>query len=553
MTEERATRPRKTVIVGGVAGGMSTATRLRRDDELRPIVVFERGAYVSFANCGLPYHLSGVIEDRESLLLTSPSELEARFGFEVRVRHQVEAIHRDRHVVVVRDLDLDVVFEQPYDSLVLATGASPVRPPLPGFDRALSLRDVTDLDAIMKALANGPARTAAVLGGGFIGLELAENLVRRGLSVTLVEMADQVLAPLDPEMAAIVEQRLIDNGVDVRTGRAATEVTADAVRLDDDTLVPGDLVFASIGVTPASSLARDAGLDLGPRGGILVDDSQRTSDPDVFAVGDAALKRDAISGEPTMVPLAQTANRHGRLVADAITGRPVRARPVLGTAVVGVFDLAVATVGWNEKALRAAGRPYRAIHTHPYSHAGYYPGADLMALKLLVDPETGAILGAQGVGGSGVDKRIDIIATAMRGGLRASDLADLELAYAPQFGSAKDPVNMLGLVADNLAAGFTRTIQWHEVPAEQAGGSTFLDVRTDDEVADGMIPGALHLPIDELRARLDEIPDGRIVIYCAAGQRAHTAARMLAQRGHDVVNLDGGYATWSIAPAPTGS
>jgi len=542
---DRVPRPTKTVIVGGVAGGMSAATRLRRVDEDRPIVVFERGEHVSFANCGLPYHVGGVIEEREDLLLTSPPELERRFGIEVRTRHEVVSIDRDRRVVTVRDIEADQEFEQAYDALVLATGASPVRPPLPGIERALSLRDVADLDRIVALLDSGEIRTAAVLGGGFIGVELAENLVHRGLSVSLVELADQVLPPLDPEMAAIVEQRLSDHGVALHIGTGAARITDDAVILDDGSTVPADVVFAAIGVSPESRLARDAGLELGPRGGIVVDDAQRTSDPHIYAVGDAALKRDALDGEPAMVALAQTANRHGRLVADAIVGRPVKAQPVLGTAVVGVFGLTVATVGWSEKRLRAAGRKYRAIHTHPNSHAGYYPGAERMDLKLLVDPDTDAILGAQGVGASGVDKRIDVIATAMRGELTASDLGDLELAYAPQFGSAKDPVNMLGLIADNLAAGKAETIQWHEVEERVSAGATLVDVRTDAEVARGAIPGSLHISLDELRVRHQELPAGPLVVYCAAGQRGHTAARMLTQHGHDAVNLDGGYLTWA--------
>lgn len=543
MTENR--RPR-TVIVGGVAGGMSAATRLRRLDEEREIVVLEKGEHVSFANCGLPYHVGGVIEERSALLLQTPESLRARFDLDVRTGHEAVSIDRDARTVTVRTA---TGTEQiTYDDLVLATGAAPVRPGLPGAERAHVLRDVADVDRIVAALAADDApTTAAIVGAGFIGLELAENLAHRGLDVTLVELADQVLPPLDPEMARLVQDRLEERGVTVRTGSGATAVEGEDLVLADGTRVPAGLLVMAVGVTPESRLARDAGLDVGARGAVLVDNAQRTSDPHIYAVGDVALKRDAIDDADAFVPLAQTANRHGRLVADAIVGREVTALPVLGTAIVGVFGLTAATTGWSEKRARAAGRDVRVIHTHPVDHAGYYPGASSMALKLVVDAATDAILGAQGVGEAGVDKRIDIIATAMRGGLTASDLADLELAYAPQFGSAKDPVNMLGMIAENLATGTTRTLQWHELDDALAGGAVLVDVRTTGENAAGAIPGALNIPVDELRERHGELAGRRVVVHCAVGQRGHTAARLLTQLGHDAVNLDGGYRTWSAA------
>lgn len=530
---------------------MSTATRLRRNDEHVEIIVLERGEHVSFANCGLPYHVGGVIAERGELLLQTPASLASRFRVDVRVRQEVMAIDRARRTVTVCRADGDT-YELGYDVLVLATGAAPVRPSIPGADRAHVLRDVADTDRLVAAVAGergARPRTAVVLGGGFIGLELAENLLRCGLDVTVVEATDQVLAPLDPEMAHVVADHLEQAGVHVRIGVAATSIGATDVVLDDATLLPAELVVAAVGVRPESSLARAAGLSVGERGGIVVDAQQRTSDPQVFAVGDAAEKRDAISDLPTLVPLAQTANRHGRLVADVIAGRPVAALPVLGTAVVEVLGLTVAATGWSEKRLRAAGRPHRAIHTHPASHASYYPGAEPMSLKLLVDPVTDGILGAQGVGGQGVDKRIDIIATAMRGGLRASDLADLELAYAPQFGSAKDPVNMLGMVADNLASGAERTVQWYELADRLANGSVLIDVRDPQEVADGAIPGSIGIPLDELRSRRAELPQRPVIVTCAVGVRGHTAARLLRQHGVDAENLDGGYRTWSQSPA----
>ncbi|CRK50003.1 Oxidoreductase [Rhodococcus sp. RD6.2] len=530
----------KVVIVGGVAGGMSAATRLRRLNEDAQIVVFERGAHVSFANCGLPYYAGGVIGEREALLLQTPDSLAARFELDVRVRTEVTSIDPDARTVTVRDLVTGVEAVETYDELVLSPGASPIVPDLPGVDRALVLRDVEDVDRLVAALES-TARSAVIVGAGFIGIELAENLRRRDLDVTVVELADQVLAPLDPEMAAPVADELRSNGVRIELGTQVASIGTDDVTLTDGRVLPADVVVMAIGVRPESALAVAAGIETGPRGGIAVDEKMRTSAEHVYAVGDAVEKLDAISGQPGLVPLANPANRQGRLVADVISGLPVRPRPVVGTAIVGVFSLMAAAVGWNEKRLRAAGRSYRAIHTHPQSHAGYYPGAQGMSLKLLVDPDTDAILGAQGVGGDGVDKRIDVIATAMVGGITASELADLELAYAPQFGSAKDPVNMLGYIADNLRVGTAATIQWHEL---DAAGAVLVDVRTPSEFAAGTIPGAVNIELDALRSRAAELPSGEIVVTCQVGQRGHTAARILRQLGCDVRNLDGGYRTW---------
>ncbi|MGO4957067.1 FAD-dependent oxidoreductase [Luteococcus sp. Sow4_B9] len=533
----------RVVIVGGVAAGMSAAARLRRLDGSAQITVVERSGNISFANCGLPYHVGGVIEQRDALLLQTPQAIKARFDIDVFVGTEAVAINREQHTVTVRELDGGAERELPYDKLVLAPGASPIRPPLPGIERALGLRNVEDTDAMVAALPG--ARTAVVIGGGFIGVELAENLVHKGLQVSLVEATSQVMAPLDPEMVAPVHAVLRDSGVDLRLGVSVQAIGADDVELSDGTRIPADLVVAAIGVRPESGLAKAAGLEIGERGGIVVDEHFRTSDPDVFAVGDAVHKVDAVDGSQTLVPLAQTANLQGRRVADLIAGRPVQDRPVLGTAIVGIFGLQVASTGWNEKRLVEAGRPHRIIHTHPMNHAGYYPGAQQMALKLIVDPQTDKILGAQGVGREGVDKRIDVIATAMTAGLTASDLAELELAYAPQFGSAKDPVNMLGFVAENLATGLSRNIQWHEVEAAQEAGATVVDVRTPGEYEAGNIPGALLIPVDELRERLDELPEGDLVVHCAVGVRGHIAAQILAAAGRPGArNLDGGFKTW---------
>ncbi|MEZ5201523.1 MAG: FAD-dependent oxidoreductase [Micropruina glycogenica] len=537
----------KTVIIGGVAGGMSAATRLRRLDENAQIVVLERSGHVSFANCGLPYYIGDVITDRDALLLQTPSSLKARFGIDVRVNSEALSIDRGAKSVAVRNVATGEQYSLNYDSLILAPGAAPFVPPIPGVERALTLRNIADTDemaaAVDAALAR-PEPTAVIMGGGFIGVELAENLTERGLKVTIVELADQLLAPLDVEMAALVEKHLVKQGVGVITGASVTEVCADSVALSTGVVLPADLVVAAIGVRPETGLAEAAGLELGERGGILVDDHQRTSDPSIFAVGDAVVKRDVISGAEALVPLAGPANRHGRLVADVIAGRTVAAKPVLGTAIVGAFGLAAAATGWTEKRARAAGRKVRVIHTHPANHAGYYPGAEGMSLKLVIDAENDAILGAQGVGGTGVDKRIDVIATAMRGGLTASDLADLELAYAPQFGSAKDPVNMLGFIAENMRDGLSETVQWHEVENEVGEGVQLIDVRTPAEYARGTVDGAVNIPVDDLRERIGEVAQD-VIVHCQVGLRGYLAARTLAQHGRRVRNLDGGYRTWA--------
>jgi NADPH-dependent 2,4-dienoyl-CoA reductase/sulfur reductase-like enzyme/rhodanese-related sulfurtransferase len=555
----------RTIIIGGVAGGASAATRLRRLDEQHEIVVLERSGYVSFANCGLPYYIGGTIADRKALLLQTPRSLHARFGLDVRVNSEVIAIDPSAQTVTVRALaEGGREYTERYDHLILSPGASPIVPPIPGIERAMTLRTIEDTDRIKERVdtllaavdtseeaVGGQALSAVVVGGGFIGLEMAESLRERDMDVTVVELAPQVMAPLDPEMAAIVAAELRRNGVQLALGVQVTEVRAETVVLSDGRELDADLVIMSIGVRPDVTLARAAGLELGPRGGIKVDAQMRTSDPHIFAVGDAVDKSDATTGEPTLVPLANSANRQGRLVADVIAGRSIRFGGVLGTAIVKVFSLTVATTGVNEKRLKASGRNYMAIHTHPGSHAGYYPGAERISLKLLFDPSTGQILGAQGVGGSGTDKRIDVLATAIIGGIRADELADLELAYAPPFGSAKDPVNQLGYVADNLMTGTTHTIGWDAV----AGTDRFLvDVRTAGEHRRGHIEGSVNIPVDELRARHVEIPRNGggpvpVAVYCQVGQRGHTAARLLTQLGYDVVNVDGGWLTYSLAHA----
>lgn len=536
----------KTVIIGGVAAGMSAATRLRRLDETREITVYERGAYVSFANCGLPYHVGGVIAERSSLLLQTPESLASRFALDVRVRHEVVAIDTATRTVTVRDIDAATESVETYDDLVIATGAAAAPGPSAGAVPTHTLRSVDDVDRVLEVLADaGPQPSVVVAGAGFIGLEAVENLVARGARVTLVTRGRQVLSPLDAEMAAPLLALLREHGVDVRLGATIVGAEPGRVLLDDCGTVEAVLVVEASGVRPDRGLAEAAGLEVGPTGGIAVDARHRTSAPHVWAVGDGVEKRDHVDGEPELVTMAGLANRHGRAVADDIAGlEPAPARPALGTAVLGLLGATVAVVGWSERRLIADGRAHRVIHTHPASHATYYPGAQAMAMKLLVDPASDLILGAQIVGGDGVDKRIDVIAVAMAAGLTASALSQLELAYAPQYGSAKDPVNMIGYVAQNLAEGTTDAVQWHELPAAFDAGAALVDVRTPAEFAAGAIPGAVNLPLDELRERHGEIADGPVIVHCQVGQRGHTAARLLTQLGYDVRNLDGGYRTW---------
>ena len=543
QTHDDGAAPLRVVVVGGVAGGMSAATRLRRLDERAEITVVERSGHVSYANCGLPYFVGGVIEEEEDLLLQTPARLHERFRLDVRVDAEVVGIDTAAHVVTVRSPVDGSSYDLPYDTLVLSPGAVPVRPPIPGFDRVRSLRTVEDAARLAGDVATRPA-SAVVIGAGFVGLETAENLTHAGIPVTVVEAADQVLTPLDPELAVLVAAELVANGVRVETGVAVTEVTADEVVLADGRRIPAELVVGSIGVRPDTRLAVLAGLDLSPNGGIAVRDTGQTSDPDVYAVGDAVEKVDSVGGGSSLVALANVANRQGRRVADHIAGLTRAAAPSIGTAIVKVFGRTAAMTGWNETRLRAAGRPYRCIHSHPMNHATYYPGAEQMALKLLFDPVDGTILGAQAVGGAGVDKRIDVLAIALSAGLRAPELADLELAYAPPFSSAKDPVNMLGYMAENVLSGECDVIEPAELDAVLASGSTLLDVRTPAEYDRGTIPGAVRAPLDTLRQDLPSLGPGPFAVFCQVGQRGHTATTLLQELSVGARNLDGGYTTW---------
>lgn len=543
----------KLLIVGGVAGGASAAARARRLSEDAEIILFERGPDVSFANCGLPYYVGGKIADRNKLLVTTPERLRSRFRLDVRTSSSVEAIDRAAKTIRVRELSTGREYVETYDKLILAPGAAPLTPPIPGIDLPgiFTLRNLQDVDRI-KSVVTGGIKQAVVVGAGFIGLELVENLVELGISTTLVELQQQVLPPLDQEMTTPIVEKLRAKGVNLVLGESADgfEKSADgiAVRLKSGKALTAQIVILGIGVRPENRLATEAGLELGIRGAIRVNASLQTSDPDIYAVGDAIEIQDFVLESPSMIPLAGPANRQGRMAADHVFGRTVRYRGSQGTAIVGVFDLTAAMTGASEKSLIRAGRPFRKIYVHPANHAGYYPGAEQMTLKLLFDPVTGKVLGGQGVGGSGVDKRIDVIAVAIQAGLTVFDLEQVELAYAPQYGSAKDPINMAGFVAAGLIRGDHPQIDVEgilKMPVEQR--PMLLDVRTPQEFSQGQLPGAINISVDDLRERLSELPRDRpIAVYCQVGQRGYIATRILMQRGFDVVNVGGGYKTYRL-------
>jgi len=538
----------KIVIIGGVAGGMSAATRLRRLNEKADIIVLEKSGYVSYANCGLPYFVGGVIENENSLLLQTPESLHQRFALDVRIKSEALIIDKENKTVQVKNLVNNEVYELSYDKLILSPGASPVVPPITGVEHSFTLRNVEDVERIVEQVAQKP-QSAVVIGGGFIGVEVAENLIHKSIKTTLIEATPQVLAPLDPEMATLVANEMTKHNIDLILEDSVVEITPQKVVLKSGREIPAQMVVLAIGVKPDISLAKNAGLTIGTRNGILVDEFHLTSNADIYAIGDAVEKKDAIDGSQTLIPLANIANRQGRVVSDHINGRKNRPIPSIGTAIVKVFDLMVATTGWNEKRLKASNKPFMVIHTHPNSHAGYYPGAKPMALKLLVDPNTQEILGAQGIGTDGVDKRIDVIATAIRAGIKAPELADLELAYAPPFSSAKDPVNMLGYLAENLLSNLSKTAQWHEIDELISKGYVLVDVRSKSEFDQAGIPGALNISVDELRQRHTEIGSKKVLVHCQVGQRGHTAAMLLNQLGYEAINLDGGFLTWKNSPS----
>ena len=523
---------------------MSAATRLRRLQETSEITVYEMGENVSYANCGLPYFISDTISDRSSLLLQTPASLHARFKLDVRTSHKVVAIDKDAKIVTVQNLRTGETFEDAYDFLVLATGAKPRKPNIPGIERALTLRDVEDADALKAAALKSRTKTAVIIGGGFIGIETAENLVHAGFQVNLVQRGNHILGLAEPEIVEVMQKHLEANGIKLHLNSCVTAIT-DSTALVNSTEIVTDLVISAAGVEPDNQLAKDAGLRFGETGGLWVDEQQRTSDSNIFAAGDAVEKNDYFTDGETLVPLANLANRHGRLIADAIAGLPVKVANTIGTAIIGAFGMALATTGLSPAKAKASGIAHEVIHIHPGSHAGYYPGAKRISMLVVFEPGTGKLLGAQAVGEDGVDKRIDVIATAIFGGLTVNDLMDLELAYSPQYGSAKDPINHAGYVGNNVLTGRTPTFQWHELEVEVAKPNTILvDVRSDSENAAGTTPNSINISVDELREHLDELRGKRVLVHCQVGQRGHTATQILRGHGIDALNLDGGYLTW---------
>jgi NADPH-dependent 2,4-dienoyl-CoA reductase/sulfur reductase-like enzyme/rhodanese-related sulfurtransferase len=534
----------KVLIVGGVAGGMSAATRLRRLKEDAEIIVFEQGPHVSYANCGLPYHIGEVIEAEESLLLQTPESLHARFNLDVRVNNRVTKIDRENKQVTVANLKDNTEYQEGYDQLVLSTGAKPRMVPIPGLERALVLRDVQDAVKIKALVDTKQIKSAAIIGAGFIGVELAENLRHRGIKTTIVEFRDNILPQFDPEMIEPMQKVLIENGIELALSAETEAVHESTLTLKDGRVIDADLVVAAIGVVADHKLAVDAGLEIGSAGGIVVDDQMRTSDENIFAVGDAAQKLSALTGQEQMIWLANLANRHGRLVADVIAGETVAARPSIGTGIIGAFGMAAALTGLTESLAKRMNIAHKVIHLHPSSHAGYYPGAEAVSLKVLFDPESGKLLGAQGIGRDGIDKRIDVIATAIYAGLKIDDLMNLELSYAPAFGSAKDAVNQAGYVGNNIFTGKTESVQFGDLAEKMSEGALLVDVRSESEHVGGSIPGSLLIPIDTLRENLDQLAGKEIIVHCGVGQRGHTAVQLLRGHGINAKNLDGGYTTW---------
>ena len=559
--------------MGGVAGGATAAARLRRLDEHAEIIMFERGEHISFANCGLPYHIGGVIADREDLLLQTPESFHRRFNVDVRIQNEVLSIDRNAKTVNVKNLLTGETRTEPYDKLILSPGAAPVKPPVEGIDsdRVFTLRNVADTDRINAYIKASQPRKAAVIGGGFIGLEMAENLHEAGLEVSVIEMADQVIAPLDMDIACEVHSYLRKKGVTLYLGNGIKKITEQdrVVRKlqlfeqpqnkSDNTLIitlsngtiETDMVILAIGVKPESRLATDAGLNVNSSGGIVVDKNMRTSDPDIFAVGDAVEIHDFVTGQASMIPLAGPANKQGRIAADNICGIPSEYKGTQGSAVIKVFDMTVAFTGLNEKTARQLGLNYDKVFLYLPGHAGYYPGSRNMSMKVIFDKGSGKILGAEIAGFGGVDKRCDVLAVAIRAGMNADDLCRLELCYAPPYSSAKDPVNMAGFVIQNVLIGKVKNFHWHDVDSLPRDGSvTLLDVRSTQEFAHGHINGCINIPLDSLRGEIGKLDRSKpVYVNCHSGMRSYIASRILTQNGFDVYNLSGGYRLYNAISA----
>ncbi|WP_025724747.1 FAD-dependent oxidoreductase [Acholeplasma granularum] len=535
---------KKIIVIGGVAGGMSFATRYRRLNQNDEMIVFEKGPFVSFANCGLPYYISGEIDSKDKLLVAKDTMLINRFNLVIKQNHEVVKIDSDNKIVEV--LNDGILHKFKYDKLIISTGAKPIIPQVKGLDKIpyFTLRNIPDLDYIMNFIETNNPKKVAIIGAGFIGLEVAENLKKLGLDVIIIEKASQVLTPLDYEMSQFAKDELEKNGISVYTSKELLEVKENRLILDDLELNV-DFLISSIGVMPESNLALDAGIKLGYKNGIEVNDKFETSIEDIYAVGDAIVVKNYITNEDTLIPLASPANRQGRQLADILNGLEVTYKGTLGTSIVRIFDQTFATTGLNEKQLE--NRNYKVIHLLANDHAGYYPGATSINLKVIFDPHTEEILGAQAVGKKGVDKRIDIIATAIKSGLKVSDLQELELTYAPPFGSAKDIVNLAGYVSQNIILGHSKTYQWYDVERLKSEGALFVDLRSKEEVlALGKIPGSINIAIDELKSRINEIPlDKKIILYCQSGTRSYNAEQTLRPLGYNCYNLDGSYSIYS--------
>lgn len=541
---------KKIIIVGGVAGGASTAARLRRLDEKAQIIMFEKGEYISFANCGLPYYIGGSINEREKLIVQTVETMSSKFNLDIRNLSEVIKIDKENKSVSVKNHKTGETYEESYDVLVLSPGAKPIKPPISGINECknlFTLRNIPDTDKIKTYVDNNKPKHAVVIGGGFIGLEMAENLHDKGIKLTLVEASEQVMAPLDIEMVSVIHDHLISKDIELilKDGVKFFSENGNKVILSSGKEIKTDMIILSIGVKPETTIAKEAGLKLNERGAIIVDNYMKTSDENIYALGDAVEITDFINKKPTMIPLAWPANRQGRLVADNICGRDITYQGTLGSSVAKVFDYTVATTGNNEKTLKRIGLDYKAIHIHPGSHAGYYPGAFPISLKMTFDPKTGKIFGAQGVGIEGVEKRIDVLATAIKGGLTVFDLPDIETCYAPPYNSAKDPVNMLGYYASNIIEDLVEIVQWNEVDNIIADSGVIIDVREEFELATGKIPNSMHIPLGQLRDRLNEIPKNKkLYATCQIGLRGYVACRILEQHGLKCINIDGGVKTY---------
>lgn len=541
----------KVIIIGGVAGGASAAARLRRVDETAEIIMFERGNYISFANCGLPYYLSDTIQEKEDLVVQTPELFGKRFNLDIRIRQEVTEVDRKEKTVKIHDYSNSNTYKESYDKLILSPGAKPFIPPIKGLDpnKVFSLRDIPDVLSIKNYIEEKKPKRIVVFGAGYIGIEIAENLKKAGFTVTIIELMNQILGPLDYEMATLVHQHLKENEVEFYLSDPVQSIehegSCQILKLESGETVKTDMIIMGVGVRPENSLAKEAGLEIGITGGIKVNDYLQTSDPDIFAVGDAIEVSDYINNNPALIPLAGPANKQGRIVAGNICGHRAKYNGTQGTSIIKVFDMTIATTGNNEKILKKNRINYQKSYTHSPSHAGYYPGASPISLKIIFSPENGKILGAQAVGKDGVDKRIDVIATAIRSGLNVADLEELELCYAPPYGSAKDPVNMAGYVANNILKGDVEVFHWDEFKNYDFDKSIILDVRKPDECKEGMIEGAINIPLDELRDHLHELDKNKIIlIYCQVGLRGYLAYRILKLNGFQVRNLSGGYKTY---------